>query len=384
MKKMYFLILIAGIFINSSGQGQIKSNNNSKVNVSGYGQIDYNQDLNKNTGNNGTLDVHRLVMLFGYQFNKRTSFITEIEYEHVKEVFIEQAHLNYRIASGLNFRGGLILIPMGIINEYHEPPTFNGVERPNVDNKIVPTTWREIGAGFYGNLNNLSLKYQLYLVNGFSSYNKDGLLKGENGFRSGRQKGAKSLISYPNLSAKINYFGISGLSLGLSAYLGNTQSSMLHGIDKTDPVKLMQADSTVVGVNMIGLDASYSIKGIGIKGQLIYSSISNTMEYNSFTGKDLGSKMLGHYVELSYDLFNTLDTGEQKLVPFVRYEKYNTHQDHYDSSLINDLYNRTDLTMGLGWWMASGAVLKADYQILKSAGNDNSVNRINLGIGIRF
>ena len=381
---MYFLILIAGIFINSSGQGQIKSNNNSKVNVSGYGQIDYNQDLNKNTGNNGTLDVHRLVMLFGYQFNKRTSFITEIEYEHVKEVFIEQAHLNYRIASGLNFRGGLILIPMGIINEYHEPPTFNGVERPNVDNKIVPTTWREIGAGFYGNLNNLSLKYQLYLVNGFSSYNKDGLLKGENGFRSGRQKGAKSLISYPNLSAKINYFGISGLSLGLSAYLGNTQSSMLHGIDKTDPVKLMQADSTVVGVNMIGLDASYSIKGIGIKGQLIYSSISNTMEYNSFTGKDLGSKMLGHYVELSYDLFNTLDTGEQKLVPFVRYEKYNTHQDHYDSSLINDLYNRTDLTMGLGWWMASGAVLKADYQILKSAGNDNSVNRINLGIGIRF
>lgn len=384
-KTIYSLLLIVGLFVQSNAQNSIKSDERtSKVHISGYGQIDYNQDLNKNLRKNGTLDVHRLVMLFGYQYNDRTSFVTEIEFEHVKEVFIEQAHINYKIADGLSFRGGLILIPMGIINEFHEPPTFNGVERPNVDSKIVPTTWREIGAGFHGNLYNLSLKYQLYLVNGFASYNGGGLIKGESGLRSGRQKGAKSIISSPNISTKVNYYGISGLNLGIAGYFGNTQSSMLHGIDKTDPAKLQQADSTVVGVNMVGLDVSYSKKGFGIKGQLIFASLNNALEYNTFTGKDLGSKMLGHYIELSYDLFNKSDFNWQKLVPFIRYEKYNTHQDHYDSSLINDLYNRTDLTMGLGWWLSAGAVLKADYQILNSAGSDDSVNRINLGVGIMF
>ncbi|MFC2118548.1 hypothetical protein ACFLSY_07885 [Bacteroidota bacterium] len=385
MKKIYTILFIAGIFMHSNAQNINNSEKEkSKVHISGYSQIDYNQDLNKDLRKNGILDVHRLVMLFGYQYNDRTSFITEIEFEHVKEVFVEQAHINYRITNGLSFRGGLILIPMGIINEFHEPPTFNGVERPNVDNTIVPTTWREIGAGFYGNLSNLSLKYQLYLVNGFSSYNNGGLIKGENGLRSGRQKGAKSIISSPNISAKVNYYGIGGLNIGIAGYFGNTQSSMLHGIDKTDQAKLQQADSTVIGVNMIGMDISYLKKGFGIKGQLVFASLNNALEYNTFTGKDLGSKMLGHYIELSYDLFNKFDFNGQKLVPFIRYEKYNTHQDHYDSSLINDLYNRNDLSMGLGWWMSPGAVLKADYQILKSAGNDNSVNRINLGIGIMF
>jgi len=383
MKKIYFVLGISLMFTISNAQS-LKNDNNSRLRISGYGQIDYNQDLNSEIKQNGKLDVHRLVMLFAYQYNDRTSFLTEIEFEHVKEVYVEQAHINYKFANSLNFRGGLILIPMGIINEFHEPPTFNGVERPNVDNKIVPTTWREIGAGFHGSINDLSLKYQLYLVNGFSSYNNTASLKGESGLRKGRQKGAKSIISSPNLSGKLNYYGISGLNMGLAVYAGNTQSSMLNGIDKSDPQKLMQADSTVIGVNMLGLDASYSLKGFGIKAQLIYASLNNTMEYNKFTNSDLGSKMLGHYIELSYDLFNKSKLDDQKLVPFVRYEKYNTHQDHSEMALINDLYNRTDLTFGIGWWMSQGAVLKADYQILKSKANNDPTNRINLGVGIMF
>ncbi len=99
----------------------------TKLTIGGYGQIDYNQVLSSEIHQNGNLDVHRLVMLFGYRFNSRTNFVTEIEFEHVKEVFVEQAFINYKINDYINFRGGLLLIPMGIINEYHEPPTFNGV-----------------------------------------------------------------------------------------------------------------------------------------------------------------------------------------------------------------------------------------------------------------
>ena len=110
-------------------------------------------------------------------------FITEIEVEHVKEVYVEQAFLNYRVNDWLNIRGGLMLIPMGIVNELHEPPTFNGVERPALDYYIVPTTWREIGLGFNGRIDAAKLKYQLYLVNGFISYDGGARLNGNKALR---------------------------------------------------------------------------------------------------------------------------------------------------------------------------------------------------------
>ena len=232
----------------------------SSFSIGGYGQIDYNQALNSSEINNGILDVHRLVVLLKYQFDSKTKLVTEIEYEHVKEVFVEQAYVNHRINSKLNLRGGLLLIPMGIINEYHEPPTFNGVERPNVDKYIVPTTWREIGIGINGRFDEQSLKYQLYLVNGFNGYNDEKAnLTGKNGLRSGRQKGAKSIINKPNFTGKIEYYGLKDLKIGLSGYFGKTQSSLFKNIDKSEQSLIKKADSTVVDIAMLGVDISYRV-----------------------------------------------------------------------------------------------------------------------------
>ena len=136
------------------------------VTIGGYGEVLYNQPTNLN----GELDVQRLVMLFGYKFDDRVQFVTEIEFEHVKEVYVEQAFVNYSVANGLNIRAGLMLVPMGIVAEFHEPTTFNGVERPSMDKYIVPTTWREIGIGVAGRVDALSLRYQAYLFNGFLSH----------------------------------------------------------------------------------------------------------------------------------------------------------------------------------------------------------------------
>jgi len=111
-----------------------------------------------------------MVLLFGYQFSDRVDFVTELEFEHVKEVFVEQAFIRYKLNEFMALRAGLILIPMGIINEYHEPTTFNGVERPSVAGSIIPTTWREIGAGLSGKFTDIGLKYQAYIVNGLNGY----------------------------------------------------------------------------------------------------------------------------------------------------------------------------------------------------------------------
>ncbi|TAJ10129.1 hypothetical protein DMA11_19345 [Marinilabiliaceae bacterium JC017] len=362
----------------------LNSLSDKKLVIGGYGQIDYNQPLKSGTSQNGKLDVHRLVLLFGYQFNERTQLVTEVEYEHVKEVYIEQAFINYKIVSGLNFNGGLMLIPMGIINEYHEPTTYNGVERPNVDSYIVPTTWREIGAGFNGNIPGASLNYKLYVVNGFNGYSDDkGTLGGSKGLRSGRQKGAESYISSPNVSARVDYYGIPGLQVGLSGYFGKTQSELFHNLDKSDKVARAEADSSVVGVRMIGLDYRYKNGAFHSRGQLIYNSLTNTNQYNQFTGKDLGAEMLGAYVEVAYDLFRNNTSVKNELTPFVRYEYYDTHQ-NTDGIVANDKYKVSEIVAGLGYKVADGVVFKADMQFRKPASEDKFATTLNMGIGFWF
>ncbi len=358
-------------------------NSGSRLSIGGYAQIDYNQPNVEGEYSNGKLDVHRMILLFGYQFSEKTKFVTEVEIEHVKEIFVEQAFLNHEILPGINFRGGLMLVPMGIINEYHEPAVYNGVERPNLDSKIVPTTWREIGAGFTGRIDNASLKYQLYLMNGFNGYNGGGKFRGSDGYRKGRQKGAESFMSSPTLATKIDYYGIPGLKLGFSTYNGKSQSALYNGLDKDDKSGKAKADSSVIGISMIGLDARYVSGGFEARAQLNVANNSNTGEYNKFTGKDMGSQMLGWYLEAGYDLLSGKDT-DQKLVPFVRYEKYNTHSKTEGNLAVNKAYDRTDVTMGLGLWLASGAVLKADYQFFGNEFDDSNKGQLNLGIGIWF
>ena len=361
----------------------------SKLVVGGYGEVHYNQPMSGSTYNNGKLDVHRVVMLLGYNFNEKTQFISEIEFEHVSEVYIEQAFLNYKLNNAINFRGGLMLVPMGIVNEYHEPTTFNGVERPLIDNTIAPTTWREIGVGITGTILPASMKYQAYLMNGFNGYNGSAKLNGSKGLRSGRQKGAESYISSPNFAGKVEYFGVRGLNIGLSAYLGKTQSTLYDGMDKDDNAAIASADSSVIGISMFGLDARYSLKGLQLRGQLYYSSLSNSDEYNEFTAatngslNDLGSAMIGYYVEAGYNVLRTVNT-EKQLVPFVRYEFLNTHSSVENNISKNPSYEKTAITTGLTLALTKGAVVKTDIQFLKNAATDKYAKTFNAGIGVMF
>ncbi len=347
----------------------------SAVTIGAYGEMLYNQP----EGDNGELDIQRLVLLLGYRFNDKTQFVTEIEVEHVEEIFVEQAFVNYNVADNVNLRGGLMLVPMGIVNEYHEPTTFNGTERPAIDNVIVPTTWRELGIGVSGRFNNISLGYQAYLFNGFKSTESDGeggisgILKGSNGLRSGRQKGIQSTIDSPTLSTKLDYYGISGLRLGFSTYFGKTQAA--------DDIE--EIDGANIGISMLGIDARYAYKRFTARGQFIYASLSDTEEYNTLTGRDLGSAMQGWYLEGAFNLLPR--DHNQKLFAFARYEKYDTHANTDGALVENEAYDRNDITTGLTYHIAPGVVVKGDYQIRDNALDNGGVkNRLNFGIGVWF
>ncbi|MDH3698529.1 MAG: hypothetical protein OEQ81_07670 [Flavobacteriaceae bacterium] len=359
----------------NAAQRLLSGNYASTVTVGAYGEILYNQP----EGDNGELDVQRLVLLFGYSFDDRTQFVSEIEIEHVNELFVEQAFVNYNLATNINLRGGLMLVPMGIVNEFHEPTTFNGVERPAMDNAIIPTTWREIGLGISGRLNNLSLGYQAYVFNGFKSTETDGsggvngLLKGSNGLRGGRQKAIQSTIDNPNVSIKFDYYGIAGTRLGLAGYFGRSQAD-----DEIDSL-----EGSTIGIQMIGLDGRYAYKRFTARGQLIWANLKDTEAYNNLTGMDLGSVLRGFYIEGAYNLLPV--ENRQKLFAFVRYEQFNTHADTEGSLMANNAYDREDITSGLTYHIAPGVVIKGDYQIRSNDQDTSEVsNRLNFGIGVWF
>lgn len=354
----------------NAAQNILNGNISKGVTIGGYAQVDYNQP----EGDNGNLDVHRLVMLLGYKFSDKVQFVTEIEYEHVKEVFVEQAFLSYSINDNLNIRGGLMLVPMGIVNEYHEPTTFNGVERPNVDKSIVPSTWREIGVGVTGRLDDASLRYQAYIFNGFASVNGTKVLGGSNGLRNGRQKGAESTVNKPNFSTKVDYYGIQGLRLGLSGYFGRTQAE-----DDVDEV-----EGADVGVTMVGVDARYTNKRFSARGQYIHAKLSDTDKYNMLYDTNLGAELKGWYTEIAYNLLPLSD--DQKLDAFVRYERYDTHAATLDANISRNLsYDRNEWILGLSYHIAPGAVVKADYQLLDNAmENNNAQGQLNIGFGVWF
>src|SRR5690606_29677414 len=359
----------------NAAQRILSGNVSSGVTVGGYGEITYNQP----EGDNGELDVQRLVLLFGYKFNDKVQFVTEVELEHVEEVYVEQAFLQYSLSDRVNLRGGLMLVPMGIVNEYHEPTTFNGVERPRMDKSIVPTTWREIGVGVSGRFDELSLGYQTYVFTGFASVNGSKVLGGKDGLRNGRQKGIQSTVDSPNLSAKLNYYGLPGLRLGLSGYVGRSQAQ-----DDVEDI-----DGSSVGLSMVGLDARYAYKRIAARGQFVYAGLTDTEAYNQlYYDLDadptlaLGNAMQGWYLEAAFNLLPL--TKKQQLYAFARYEDYDTNAKVKGDLLVNDAFNRTEWPLGLRYKIAPGAVVKADYQFKDDATNNDLPNQLNFGIGVWF
>lgn len=360
---------IDSTFAKNSAQRILSGNINNGVTVGGYGEITYNQP----EGSNGEMDVQRLVLLFGYKFSDQVQFITEVEFEHVKEVYVEQAFLQYSLNDNLNVRGGLMLVPMGSINEYHEPTTFNGVERPSIAKSIVPTTWREIGAGIAGRANDISLRYQAYIFNGFNSVNGDKYLGGKNGLRNGRQKGAESNFNTPNFSAKVDFYGVQGLRLGLAGYFGRTQPL-------EDDEDLAGAD---VGVSMFGLDAKYKYGRFGARGEVIHTTITDSEDYNNLYGSDLGKTMYGWNLEASFNLLPLIK--KQELVAFARYDSYDTNATVEGDLNRNLSYDRSEWTIGLSYLLVRGAVVKADYQFKDNAVlNGEVANQFNMGIGVTF
>ena len=377
----------AQIFIDSTINSSTKKiiyNTAGKFSLGSYGEAHLNAPIESGKTQNAMVDLHRVILFMGYKFNKNLQFFSEIEFEHVKEVYVEQAYLNYSVNSAINFKTGVILIPMGYVNEFHEPTLFNGVERPAVDKTIIPSTWRELGVGMHGLVKKVNIKYQLYVVNGFKSYDGNAKVSGSGGLRSARQKATKATVRKPSVTGKVTFYGIGGLHLSLSGYYGQTESSLYSSVSLDDKMAIATADSTILGVGMTSINAEYKVGNIKVRAVGILTSLSNTDQYNTFTSSSVASQMMGYYGEVSYDIRVKKGDDFPKLIPFVRYENFDTHFKVGPEITRNEAYNREILTGGLGFQLTPGTIFKADYQWLKTTSTPKPTTMFNVGFGFWF
>jgi DtxR family Mn-dependent transcriptional regulator len=345
-----------------------------RTNLSGY--MDFH--FNKEEFVDGRLDFHRFVLLVTHTFSPRIRFVGELELEHAfvegleeaGELELEQAYVDFLLDRSFNVRAGMMLMPIGIINERHEPPVFYGVERPFIDTVIIPTTWFEVGAGVHGEIGR-GWRYRGYVTAPLNAAE----FTAEEGVREGRQKGAESNIGRPAVTGRLEYVGYRGLTLGAGAWSGRSGFEFRPRFDV--PVSLVEAD------------ARYSRRGYEFRGQFAQIWIDNAGQLNDTlalrvgVNPNIGSALRGFSLEGSRRFLAGTRLGE--IGGFVRYENFDT-QYRMPAGYVPLLeFDRDAWVFGANFWPDPDVAVKVDYTIVR---NQSSVitapNSFNVGLGWWF
>ncbi|MDH5493850.1 MAG: hypothetical protein OEY14_18010, partial [Myxococcales bacterium] len=344
--------------------------------IGGYGELHLELAMPEGGEREARVDLHRLVLFVAHHLSETMRFYTELEVEHALlgeglpgELGIEQAYVEWDwLGSALRLRVGMLLIPMGIVNQWHEPPIFHGVERPRVDRIVIPSTWREAGVGIIGEPSE-GLRYELYLTSGLDISG----MSGASGLRGGRQSVAKAITNGPAIAARLEMEPALGLVFGASAYLGwaGMNTAAIDG-----PGLIFGAAA----------DARMRRRGLELRGLIAFFSIGDTDQLRRVppgaTGvvSDVGSAILGGYAELAYDVLFSLET-EHALLPFFRFEWYDTTLGEEDPSY--DQPSGIDAVFGLSYRPAPQLVLKTDLIIRRPSEGAGS-RHFALGVGWMF
>ena len=337
------------------------------LSIGGYGELVYKD---RRDGNKDEADARRAILYFGYKFSDKWVFNSELEWEHgstgasdedgdpIGSASIEFAYLDYMHSDAVNFRAGLLLSPMGLINQLHEPTAFLASNRPETEKRIIPSTWREMGAGFYGDVGDFA--YQSYMMTAL-----DGEGFGPKGLRGGRQKGAESNSQDFSFISRVDYVGVNGLTLGGSVSYGN------HGHDETgtgliDPLDPNSGTGDVAIGNLETFmwegHVDYRTGPWVFRALYASASIDDTETFNTNTQSNLGERMVGYYGEVAFDLMSVVAPGSTaQLRPFIRMEEINTQDQMGDVGTADAKYDNSILTYGLNYKPIPQIVIKADY-----------------------
>ncbi len=346
MRYIFVFLPLMFLFQNMEAQDEFFE---PQTNIGGYGELHFNRKLSGDSP--PVLDFHRFILFVSHSFTENWSFKSEVELEHnlvdegKGELELEQAYIDYNYKRWLGFQAGVILIPAGIVNEYHEPPMFFGVERPEYNTYLIPTTWYGNGLALYGKF--AGFDYKFSITEGLNSDN----FSFEYGIRKGRYKGFKADAGNLLYNLRMNYTGTNNLLLGASVSYNNDKG-----------------DSTNIQFKLFEAHFRYSIENFYITAEFGIAQF-NWERLNKFTG---------FYMDLGYDLKNILKTG-WNVMPFFRFSGFVRSSSAVSGSNVKETIRR----FGLSVKPVSEIVLKTDYAFKRNL-NDVIEKQFNIGIGYMF
>jgi opacity protein-like surface antigen len=359
------------------------------LSIGGYGEANYvnfvgdeeDDDLDRS-------NALRTVLYFGYKFSDRIVFNSEIEFENATTenpnngeeggfVSVEFAALDFMWRPELNARAGLVLVPMGFLNEVHEPPFYYGVRRPDVERRILPSTWRENGVGVFGQLGE-SIEYRAYVLSGFNAQNFSA-----EGIRDGRQSGSLSLSEDVAIATRVDWTPdmLPGFLLGGAFYVG----------DSGQDVEVAGGDVPDARLWIFEGHTQYQNGPFHARGLFAWSSLSDARELTNVLSADpefegpVADEMLGGYAEVAYDVYPWLFGSENRqLEPFIRVEYVDTQY---------DVPSGFDPDRDQAYWVYAGGanyyphpnvVLKVEYRNIETRGPGETADELGLGLGFAF
>ena len=363
----------------------------SKVSLGGYGEFTVTApSKRKQNGDPSGLkkqaDLRRAVLYVGYKFNDWMLFNSEFEFEHAGsgeggevrgEIAVEQAYIDFKMHEYIGARAGLVIVPLGLVNETHEPTSFHGVNRPSVEQWIIPSTWRENGAGVFGEAGPVS--YRSYIVAGLHGKNTadpktDGFTSLK-GIRGGRTEGTKTSIEDLAWASRVDVSPVPGVKAGVALYIGQADQGDLTA---SVPVTLWQTHAT-------GEWRGASLKALYAEGYIGNADSLNIAQGNTNAAKNsVGSKLFGGYAEAAFDVLSLVKNNKgQSASPFFRYERYDTQAKTPTAFAKDPANSRVEYTLGVTYKPIPQVSIKLDQQWKRNQAR-TGVNQWNLGLGYIF
>ncbi len=341
------------------------------LSIGGYGEGRYQIFTDDQNGKKDNANLVRLVFYTGYKFNDWVLFNSELEFEHAStgkngSVSVEFAALDFFLDPRVNIRAGVVLIPMGFLNPIHEPPFYFGNNRPEVERRIIPSTWREFGVGLFGELFP-GLTYTTYVVNGLDASGFS-----SSGIRGGRQGASKAKAENLAWVGRVDYAvpQLTGLTVGASAYLGNSGQDEIGSAD--------------VFTQLYEGHVQWKYRGWEFRALGAWSHIDDAAKVSAAVGETVGEEQFGWYTELGYNILPLLmPESTHYLAPFFRYEQWDTIAQAPSGFADDGRFDRHLWQVGLNYKPIPNRVIKADYGNI-DADEGTLADEFNVGLGFIF
>jgi hypothetical protein len=382
---------------------------NKNWQIKSYGSVLYKtEDVFRNTQDTNPekrskTDVERVVLEFGYQFDRQWQVEIELEYEHGGtgaaleydgfeefgefeteieaggEVLVEKLELKYAYNENFAIKLGRIFVPVGLGTELHKPDQYFTTERHWSESTLIPQVWHETGVNFTANWQ--GLKAQALITTGLNSE----YFRTYRWVASGHQKRFET-VNADDLAftLRVDYGDLkNGSGIGASLYTGNTSGNR----NNTNNI------SGNGNLTIFGLNGVYRYQDLIVRGQLLFGQLEDSPSITSANKTtpglkpgnfaQLGSEAESAFLEVAYNSQSLLGLTKP-LYFFISYDYANPVK-ALESGAVTARFDMEEIAVGVNFIPIKNIVLKAQFaEKYYAQDNLDSTQSFSLSMGYYF